>query len=259
MLKYVIFDLDDTLLDFSRGEHEGILNLLKKYGITDLQHGLQVYQAHNHWVWSQIEHGADPEPLLNQRFAVVIAFEETGKITLGKERGAAELVELEPYDACGGDAFIALDFLVAVDGTVLGRNPSARRKPCVDVLLLPSCSIPGCGVLPAVVTVEDKSRACAGGASADQLTCVTQRDASVCRAVELRVHIVLPVGDLLQAHGLAVEGEADGVENDALAGSGRTADKEERCASQRVGREIYGLALNRADVLYCKLLEFHIR
>ena len=71
MLKYVIFDLDDTLLDFSRGEHEGILNLLKKYGITDLQHGLQVYQAHNHWVWSQIEHGADPEPLLNQRFAVV--------------------------------------------------------------------------------------------------------------------------------------------------------------------------------------------
>lgn len=76
MLKYVIFDLDDTLLDFSRGEHEGLTYMLKKYGLTDIQHGLQVYQTHNHWVWAQIEQGADPQPLLNQRFA--IAFKQLG-------------------------------------------------------------------------------------------------------------------------------------------------------------------------------------
>ncbi|BDZ31791.1 YjjG family noncanonical pyrimidine nucleotidase [Lactiplantibacillus sp. WILCCON 0030] len=73
MLKYVIFDLDDTLLDFSRGEQECITYLLQKYGVTDLPHGMQVYQAHNHWVWSQIEHGAERQPLLDQRFAVVFA------------------------------------------------------------------------------------------------------------------------------------------------------------------------------------------
>lgn len=83
MLKYVIFDLDDTLLDFTRGEHEGLTYLLKKYGVTDLQQGLTVYQTHNHWVWGQIEQGADPQPLLNQRFAIV--FKQLGLTVNGPE------------------------------------------------------------------------------------------------------------------------------------------------------------------------------
>lgn len=32
MIKYAIFDLDDTLLDFKRGEREGLTKIMTKYG-----------------------------------------------------------------------------------------------------------------------------------------------------------------------------------------------------------------------------------
>lgn len=69
MRKYIILDLDDTLLDFTRGEIEGVTTLLTEQGVTDIAHGLQVYQAINTTVWQQIEQGAPRESLLNTRFA----------------------------------------------------------------------------------------------------------------------------------------------------------------------------------------------
>jgi len=68
MKKYAIIDLDDTLLDFTRGENEGVTQLLKKYGVTDVQRGLATYVQINRNVWHQIELGADRGPLLNTRF-----------------------------------------------------------------------------------------------------------------------------------------------------------------------------------------------
>jgi len=66
--QYAIFDLDDTLLDFTRGEAESITKLLKQCGITDIQRGLETYTRVNLQVWQQIEQGAAREPLLEQRF-----------------------------------------------------------------------------------------------------------------------------------------------------------------------------------------------
>ncbi|VDG22471.1 YjjG family noncanonical pyrimidine nucleotidase [Lactiplantibacillus mudanjiangensis] len=68
MKKYAIFDLDNTLLDFTRGETEGVTHLLHKYGVTDLQRGLQVYHQVNQRAWQAIEQGAERDPLLNRRF-----------------------------------------------------------------------------------------------------------------------------------------------------------------------------------------------
>ncbi|MGX6427925.1 YjjG family noncanonical pyrimidine nucleotidase [Levilactobacillus yonginensis] len=73
MLKYAIFDLDDTLLDFTRGENEGITHLLKKYGVTDIQAGFKTYLNINHAVWQAIEQGAPREQLLNERFTRTFA------------------------------------------------------------------------------------------------------------------------------------------------------------------------------------------
>jgi len=69
MKKYAIIDLDDTLLDFTRGENEGVTRLLQKYGVTDVQRGLATYVKINQDVWHQIELGADRAPLLDTRFA----------------------------------------------------------------------------------------------------------------------------------------------------------------------------------------------
>ncbi|WP_143463801.1 YjjG family noncanonical pyrimidine nucleotidase [Levilactobacillus enshiensis] len=73
MKKYAIFDLDDTLLDFTRGEVAGITTLLKKYGAPDIQRGFDTYARLNHDIWQRIEQGAPRQALLNERFTLTFA------------------------------------------------------------------------------------------------------------------------------------------------------------------------------------------
>ena len=58
MLKYAIFDLDDTLLDFEKGERIKATEVLRKYGVQDLTTGLATYTKINQQVWEAIEQGA---------------------------------------------------------------------------------------------------------------------------------------------------------------------------------------------------------
>jgi putative hydrolase of the HAD superfamily len=69
MIKYAIFDLDDTLLDFKRGEREGLTNIMTKYGVSDLQKGISTYTKINRKVWDAIEQGQPREALLKTRFS----------------------------------------------------------------------------------------------------------------------------------------------------------------------------------------------
>lgn len=43
MSKYIIFDLDDTLLDFQKGEVEGVKKILKTNGVADIHQGFSTY------------------------------------------------------------------------------------------------------------------------------------------------------------------------------------------------------------------------
>ena len=103
---------------------------------------------------------------------------------------------------------------------------TAGGQSCIEVLFLASCGIPGSGVFPSVITVEDKFGAGTGGATAYKLTGVTQGDTAVCRAVELYVYVTIPVGNLLQTDSFAVQCQAYGIKDDALARTGWTTDKE---------------------------------
>lgn len=73
MKKYAIFDLDDTLLDFARGEQEGVSAILNQYGAPDIPAAITTYLALNRQIWQAIEHGADRGPLLDTRFAKTFA------------------------------------------------------------------------------------------------------------------------------------------------------------------------------------------
>ncbi|CAK1222813.1 YjjG family noncanonical pyrimidine nucleotidase [Fructobacillus tropaeoli] len=56
--EYLIFDLDDTLLDFTGGEVAAIRQLFSnELGLTgtDLDHALKTYQEINHHLWQQYE------------------------------------------------------------------------------------------------------------------------------------------------------------------------------------------------------------
>ncbi|WP_204120641.1 MULTISPECIES: YjjG family noncanonical pyrimidine nucleotidase [Levilactobacillus] len=73
MKKYAIFDLDDTLLDFTRGETEGVTAILNQYGAPDVPAAMNTYLTINHGIWQRIEQGADRGPLLDTRFARTFA------------------------------------------------------------------------------------------------------------------------------------------------------------------------------------------
>jgi len=73
MIKYMIFDLDDTILDFHKGEVEGVTQILKQQGVVNVQKALQSYLALNKKIWESIETGASPQPLLNTRFSKTLA------------------------------------------------------------------------------------------------------------------------------------------------------------------------------------------
>lgn len=73
MIKKIIFDLDDTLLDFKRGEYEGVRNILESQHVPNLEVAFEYYRALNATIWQKIEQGYDSQPLLNTRFSDTLA------------------------------------------------------------------------------------------------------------------------------------------------------------------------------------------
>ncbi|WP_413527012.1 YjjG family noncanonical pyrimidine nucleotidase [Marinilactibacillus psychrotolerans] len=68
---YLIFDLDDTILDFKKGEQEGLNKIFKKHMVPDVRFDqwLLIFQRVNSRIWSQIEEGASAKELLETRFS----------------------------------------------------------------------------------------------------------------------------------------------------------------------------------------------
>jgi putative hydrolase of the HAD superfamily len=69
----VIFDLDDTLLDFQAGENKGLQQVLTHYHFPDLHQAAAVYRKINLSKWERIEQGEAKEPLLVERFSDLFA------------------------------------------------------------------------------------------------------------------------------------------------------------------------------------------
>lgn len=66
----LIFDLDNTLLDFSASEADGLTRVFADYGIPDDAQTRATYESVNHGLWAQLERGEiTREQLLNVRFA----------------------------------------------------------------------------------------------------------------------------------------------------------------------------------------------
>jgi putative hydrolase of the HAD superfamily len=69
----VIFDLDDTLLDFQAGENKGLQQVLTRYDFPDLHQAAALYRKINMSKWVRIEQGEAKEPLLVERFSDLFA------------------------------------------------------------------------------------------------------------------------------------------------------------------------------------------
>jgi len=72
-MKYAIFDLDNTLLDFDSAEEASLTAVFRNHGVTNIRQAEQDYQTYNQGVWQQIEQGAERDSLLDQRFEIFLA------------------------------------------------------------------------------------------------------------------------------------------------------------------------------------------
>lgn len=69
MYNYVLFDADNTLLDFNAAQFHGFSNMLQYYGIDFTESIFEKYQIINHALWHQFEQGIlSKEKVQSQRF-----------------------------------------------------------------------------------------------------------------------------------------------------------------------------------------------
>ena len=77
MIRNVLFDLDDTLLDFHRAEAEAIRHTLKEIGIDPSDETVALYSRINRSCWAKLETGEyTREEVLHRRFDIL--FEALG-------------------------------------------------------------------------------------------------------------------------------------------------------------------------------------
>lgn len=97
--KILIFDLDDTLLDFKAGEIKGLKKVFTRFAQADLNYHewLTTYHNVNQLVWKKIEQGMAAKPLLDTRFSDT--FSAFGQRIDGKEAEAYYRLQLDQNDA----------------------------------------------------------------------------------------------------------------------------------------------------------------
>lgn len=77
MIKYLLFDVDDTLLDFTKAEAAAIYKTFTKHGVPVNDAIIKRYSEINSFVWKQLEMGLmSREKILVERFRLL--FEELG-------------------------------------------------------------------------------------------------------------------------------------------------------------------------------------
>lgn len=88
MIKTVLFDLDDTLLDFHKAEAQALRKALEQLGLEPRQETLDLYSAINARLWRRLERREiTREQVITERFEQLFA-------QLGVSRSPAEANEL---------------------------------------------------------------------------------------------------------------------------------------------------------------------
>lgn len=69
--KHIIFDLDDTLLDFQNTEEQALKEIITLYNLPYNKQTIACYKGINDGLWSQLEEGLiSREKVLKTRFSL---------------------------------------------------------------------------------------------------------------------------------------------------------------------------------------------
>lgn len=82
MKKYttILFDADDTLLDFDKDETQALTNIMQKYGIETSDKNIKTYKEVNVSLWKALERGEIDKPTL-KKIRFTLFFEKIGFVT----------------------------------------------------------------------------------------------------------------------------------------------------------------------------------
>lgn len=101
MIKTVLIDIDNTLLDFDAGTHRALKTLFPKYGIEFSSEALKIFAAENAKLWNKIEKGELSKAELRRiRWNTVFA-------AMGVERDGAKFEE--EYEDIIGSTAVPID------------------------------------------------------------------------------------------------------------------------------------------------------
>lgn len=88
MIKYILFDVDDTLLDFGKAEEAAIRKTFERIGIPAAEETVRRYREINAQQWARFEKGEiTREKLLTERFDIL--FSELGLSDIPSEMAQA--------------------------------------------------------------------------------------------------------------------------------------------------------------------------
>lgn len=93
MIKFLLIDLDDTILDFHKAEHIGLKNTLRHYGVEPTAETVGLYKKINQAHWQALEKGEMTRKQVNEgRFTAL--FQALGREVDGAECAAYYLSQL---------------------------------------------------------------------------------------------------------------------------------------------------------------------
>lgn len=93
MIEFLLIDLDDTILDFHKAEHIGLLNTLRHYGVEPTAETVELYKKINAAHWQALEKGEMTRKQVNEgRFENL--FHQLGREVDGAECAAYYLSQL---------------------------------------------------------------------------------------------------------------------------------------------------------------------
>lgn len=106
--KLLLLDLDGTILDFERSEHEAIVNCFINYGIEPSHKYINLYSQINDALWKDLEHG-----LINQNDLKIARFSNFLQAINKQNLDAVAMSEDFLYELSNGKYLIpgALDFI----------------------------------------------------------------------------------------------------------------------------------------------------
>ena len=76
----ILFDADETLLDFGKDETQALTKIMKKYGIETSEENIKAYKEINIGLWKALERGEIDKPTL-KKIRFTLFFEKIGFVT----------------------------------------------------------------------------------------------------------------------------------------------------------------------------------